>query len=149
QPDVEDRREIAVAAVAPLSAQSPLEAVAATAAGHEMWKTDPIDKRLLQLLVLSQVLLSFQLPFAIIPLVQLTSDRRRMGSFASGPLLQVLAWTCAAAVVCLNVVLIYLSIHEWGEAIEKNGLNPLWIYGTVGPAALVLAGFLGWVALYP
>src|SRR5262245_40598127 len=50
------------------------------------------DARLFELLVLSQVMLSFQLPFAIIPLVQFTSDRRRMGAFASGAVLQALAW---------------------------------------------------------
>ena len=87
QPTTEDQQEIAVAAVVPLSAGNPLGAVVSVAAGQETWKTDPIDKRLLQLLILSQVLLSFQLPFAIIPLVQLTSDQRKMGSFASGPLL--------------------------------------------------------------
>src|SRR5262249_15074088 len=46
-------------------------------------EADVVDERLLQLLVLSQAILSFQLPFAIIPLVQFTSDRRRMGEFAN------------------------------------------------------------------
>src|SRR5262249_20280398 len=51
-----------------------------------------VDKRLLELLVLSQAILSFQLPFAIVPLVQFTSDRQRMGSFASRGWLKMLAW---------------------------------------------------------
>jgi manganese transport protein len=108
-----------------------------------------IDERLLQLLVFSQAVLSFQLPFAIIPLVQFTSDRRRMGDFASPPWLKALAWLCALIVIGLNVVLIGMSINEWAGDMAELGWNPLWIYGTLGPAAVALAGFLAWVMLYP
>lgn len=108
-----------------------------------------IDGRLFDLLVLSQAMLSFQLPFAIIPLVQFTSDRRRMGEFANPAWMKGLAWLCAAIVVGLNVVLIAMSVGEWAEMIEKAGGNVLWIYGTVGPLSAVLAGFLLWVILYP
>jgi manganese transport protein len=110
---------------------------------------DGADEALLGLLVLSQVILSFQLPFAIIPLVQFTGDRRRMGEFASGPLLKALAWACAAVVVGLNAVLVYLQAGDWAEDAEKAGVSAWWVYGTMGPVALALAGFLGWVALYP
>ena len=81
---------------------------------------NPVDQRLLQLLVLSQAILSFQLPFAIIPLVQFTSDRRRMGAFASPGWLKALAWTCAVAVIGLNVVLMYLQTGEWAEAAQSR-----------------------------
>jgi manganese transport protein len=148
-PTEADRQETIAALGVPLSASHALEAVVGVAAGHDSWKVDPIDRRLFQLLVLSQVLLSFQLPFAIIPLVQLTSDRRKMGPFASGPILKTLAWTCAVAVVCLNVVLISMQMNEWGEALQKDSSNPLWIYGTIGPLAVLLAGFLAWVTVYP
>jgi manganese transport protein len=144
-----DRGKVASAVVAPLGAGSPLEAAASVAAAHDTWRVHPVDSRLLQLLVLSQVLLSFQLPFAIVPLVQLTGDRKRMGAFASGPLLGTLAWACAAVVVGLNVVLIHLSLGEWSEALEKDGTSALWLTGTIGPLALALAGFLGWVTAYP
>jgi manganese transport protein len=107
------------------------------------------DDRLMRLLVLSQATLSFQLPFAILPLVQLTSDRRRMGSFASGGLLQALAWACAAIVVGLNGVLIVLYTQEWAGDVAEVGWHPGWIYGTVGPLAVAVAVFLAWVALYP
>ena len=100
---------------------------------------------MLDLLVFSQVVLSFQLPFAIVPLVQSTSDPRRMGAFASRGWLKGLAWTCAAVVVGLNGILIYLQMNRWAAAVD----NPWWIYGTVGPLAVLLAAFLGWVALYP
>ncbi len=106
------------------------------------------DERLLQLLVLSQAILSFQLPFAIIPLVQFTSDRRRMGIFASPVWLKALAWLCAVLVIGLNIVLIWMYMGEWAEAVEKAGWRSLWIYGTVGPISVGLAGFLVWIAFY-
>jgi manganese transport protein len=67
------------------------------------------------LLVLSQVILSLQLSFAVIPLVIFTSDRRKMGSFASPAWVKVLAWTTAAIIVSLNVkyLLDYFGIMAW------------------------------------
>jgi manganese transport protein len=149
RPTEEDRKEMSAAVVTPLASTNLLEAVVSTAAGNETWKVEPVDKRLLQLLVLSQVILSFQLPFAIIPLVQMTSDKRRMGVFASGGVLQALAGTSAAVVVSLNAVLIGYFMKDQAESVAKDGGNPLWIYGTVGPLALSLAGFLAWVTVYP
>jgi manganese transport protein len=108
-----------------------------------------VDERLLQLLVLSQAILSFQLPFAIIPLVQFTSDRRRMGDFANSTWMKGLAWLCAAIVVSLNIVLIGMQMQEWAGDLQEAGWSSLWIYGTVGPLAAALAGFLLWVMLYP
>jgi manganese transport protein len=59
-----------------------------------------------KLLVLSQVVLSMQLPFAVIPLVKFTSDRAKMGEFANPVWLKVAAWTIAAVIVGLNVKLL-------------------------------------------
>jgi manganese transport protein len=114
-----------------------------------IWGSESVDQRLLGLLILSQVILCFQLPFAIIPLVQFTSNRRRMGVFASRGWVKSLAWTCAVIVVVLNGILIYLQLVKWGDGLAEEGMSRLWIYGTVGPAAIVLAGFLGWLTLYP
>jgi len=58
------------------------------------------------LLVLSQVVLSLQLPFAVVPLVMFTGDRRMMGEFASPWALRVAAWAVTAAIVVLNVKLL-------------------------------------------
>ncbi|MEO5938571.1 MAG: Nramp family divalent metal transporter [Sphingomonas sp.] len=58
------------------------------------------------LLVLSQVVLSLQLPFAVIPLVTFTADRQLMGEFASPLALRVAAWVVAAVIVGLNVKLL-------------------------------------------
>lgn len=59
-----------------------------------------------KLLVLSQVVLSMQLPFAVIPLVRFVSDRQLMGGFVIGRLTQVLAWAIAGLIVVLNVKLL-------------------------------------------
>ncbi|HWK95831.1 MAG TPA: Nramp family divalent metal transporter [Pseudolabrys sp.] len=59
-----------------------------------------------QLLIASQVVLSMQLPFAVIPLVQFVSDKRKMGTFAIGKPVAVLAWFVAAVIVVLNVKLL-------------------------------------------
>ncbi len=59
-----------------------------------------------QLLILSQVILSLQLGFAVVPLVRFTGDRARMGRFANGPALQVTAWAVAALIVGLNAWLL-------------------------------------------
>lgn len=55
-----------------------------------------------RLLVLSQVILSLQLSFAVIPLVMFTSDKRKMGEFANPAWLKLLAWTVAVLIACLN-----------------------------------------------
>jgi manganese transport protein len=59
-----------------------------------------------KLLVLSQVILSMQLPFAVIPLVKFTSDRGRMGAFANSRWLKIAAWTIAAVIVGINLKLL-------------------------------------------
>jgi manganese transport protein len=56
-----------------------------------------------KLLVLSQVILSLQLSFAVIPLVLFTSDRRKMGEFTTPLWLQILAWLAAGIIVILNL----------------------------------------------
>jgi manganese transport protein len=59
------------------------------------------------LLILSQVVLSLQLPFAVFPLVSFTSNRRKMGPFVAPKWMQVLAWTVAVIIASLNVWLLY------------------------------------------
>jgi len=59
-----------------------------------------------QLLVASQVVLSFQLPFAIWPLIRFTSDRALMGPFANGPWLKVSAWTLFVLIGAANLWLV-------------------------------------------
>jgi len=59
-----------------------------------------------RLLILSQVVLSMQLPFAIVPLVQFTSDRTKMGELVSPAWLKAVAWVIAALVIVLNTKLL-------------------------------------------
>src|SRR3984885_1034228 len=65
----------------------------------------------MRLLVFSQVILSFQLPFAIIPLVQFTADRTKMGEFVNRKWITALAWFVAATVIALNMLLLVLILR--------------------------------------
>ncbi|MBQ4899304.1 Nramp family divalent metal transporter [Paenibacillus sp. Marseille-P2973] len=62
------------------------------------------------LLIFSQVILSLQLPFAVIPLVRFTSSKTKMGEFANKLWLNILAWLIAGVIVVLNVYLLVQSI---------------------------------------
>ncbi len=68
-----------------------------------------------QLLLLSQVVLSLQLPFAIVPLLQFTNDPRRMGEFASGRTIRAVGWATAIIVLGLNMWLAEQSIADWAS----------------------------------
>ncbi len=59
-----------------------------------------------QLLILSQVILSLQLSFAVIPLVKFTSNRQKMGPFVNAPWLTILSWCITAIIVVLNLYLL-------------------------------------------
>jgi manganese transport protein len=61
------------------------------------------------LLILSQVILSFQLPFAVIPLIQFTGDRSKMGEFTNSRLTALVGWAMAIAIVVLNAALLWLT----------------------------------------
>jgi manganese transport protein len=63
-----------------------------------------------RLLVFSQVVLSMQLPFAVIPLVRFVSDRRKMGQFAIATSVAAVAWIVAGVIVALNVKLLVDSL---------------------------------------
>ena len=65
------------------------------------------EKGTANLLIFSQVVLSMQLPFAVIPLVQFVSDRRKVGAFAISRPVAVLAWAVAAIIVALNLKLLW------------------------------------------
>ncbi len=64
------------------------------------------------LIILSQVVLSFQLPFAIIPLIQFTGDRAKMGEFTNSRATSVIAWIVAAAVLFFNGELLWLIFRS-------------------------------------
>ncbi|MFP5355284.1 MAG: Nramp family divalent metal transporter [Gemmatimonadota bacterium] len=66
-----------------------------------------------RLLILSQVILSLQLSFAVFPLVMFTSDRAKMGEFVNPSWLKVLAYTVATVIAALNVWLLVQTVGEW------------------------------------
>ena len=60
-----------------------------------------------ELLILSQVILSFQLSFAVVPLIMFTSDKLKMGEFVNSTILKVSSWVVAVIIICLNVYLLW------------------------------------------
>lgn len=66
------------------------------------------ESKVTALLILSQVVLSFQLPFAVIPLIQFTGDRDKMGEFTNSRFTAVVAWIVAAAILFFNAELVWL-----------------------------------------
>ncbi|OOQ59712.1 Nramp family divalent metal transporter [Mucilaginibacter pedocola] len=94
-----------------------------------------------KLLILSQVVLSLQLGFAIIPLIHFTSDKKRMGKFAINVPLRILAWLFAVVIVGLNVRLVIEEISSW--AAENPGSADI-----VNYVATPIAGAIGLLLLY-
>ena len=94
----------------------------------------------LQLLVMSQVVLSLQLPFAIIPLIRFTSASRIMGDFVSPRWLRRLAWSAALLIVSLNAWLVVQALAPAGAGAGQFA---------VGVLALLCSALLAWVATAP
>ncbi len=96
-----------------------------------------------QLLIFSQVILSLQLPFAIIPLIHFTSDPKKMGPFANKIPVKALAWTAAAVVAALNLKLVVESL---GTSLSDSAL---WLRALGIAGILALIGLLLYVTLRP
>jgi len=103
------------------------------------------DRGSYQLLILSQVILSLQLPFAVIPLIHFTSDRKRMGPFANGPWLRTGAWLTAGLIVVLNL---RLARDEMTQFASGNGTMEA-LRMVLLPVSASLLVLLLWVALEP
>ena len=88
-----------------------------------------------KMLILSQVILSLQLGFAIIPLIHFVSNKEKMKGFHIGKITQIAAWIIATIIVSLNGKLVYNEIKGWLETSE----NPIILWLTVVPLAI---GFL-------
>src|SRR6202158_1773060 len=70
------------------------------------------EGKVTSLLILSQVVLSFQLPFAVIPLVQFTGNRSKMGEFVNSRVTSVIAWIVAIAILFFNAELLWLIFRD-------------------------------------
>ena len=99
-----------------------------------------------RLLLLSQVILNLQLPFAVIPLLQFTNDERRMGVFASGWKVRLAGWVIAAIVLGLNIWLAVQTIAQWAS--DAGSYSTLvWTVSII--VGLALLALLAWVATQP
>jgi manganese transport protein len=90
------------------------------------------------LLVLSQVVLSLQLPFAIIPLIHFVSDERRMGGFVIPPWLRVVAWIATSIIVSLNVKLVIGEVGGWLLSAGEKA----WMVRMIVLPLIIVVGFL-------
>src|SRR5688500_204436 len=99
-----------------------------------------------ELLVLSQVVLSLQLGFAIIPLIHFNSDRVKMKEFTIKTWVKILAWLSAFIIVGLNVKLVIQEVSLW---IEASPGNTWWIYAIIFPAILGVLALLLYVSIAP
>ena len=102
------------------------------------------DDGVLQLLVLSQVVLSLQLPFAIVPLIRFTSATPIMGDFASPPWLRRLAGAAALVIVGLNAWLVLCAVAPDGALAEAGAGR--FVLATL---ALLCSALLAWIAFSP
>jgi manganese transport protein len=71
------------------------------------------EKGTTQLLILSQVILSMQLSFAVVPLVMFTSDKEKMGPFVNKPYIKVIAWVISTVIISLNAYLLFETFKDW------------------------------------
>lgn len=95
------------------------------------------------LLVFSQVVLSLQLGFAIIPLIYFVSDKKTMGAFAIRPHIQFLAWLMAAVLIFLNLNML---VNEVKPVFAGEALAPkIWIILSV----LLFGALLLYILLFP
>ena len=96
------------------------------------------DRSTLWLLLLSQAIISMQLPFAVIPLIRFTNDRRRMGEFANRNWVKALAWATSAVILGLNLWLVVDQMNSWVRTHPWIGLAAM-------PAVAGILVLLGWI----
>jgi manganese transport protein len=97
------------------------------------------DSGTFKLLILSQVVLSMQLPFAILPLIHFTSDKSKMGDFANRTWVKILAWLSAFLIIGLNVRLVATILGDWiGGSPELEWYHLLVLIAVAALAMLLL-----------
>lgn len=99
-----------------------------------------------ELLVFSQVILSLQLGFAVIPLIHFTSDKSKMGEFAIGTTMKVAAWLIALVIVGLNVKLVIQEVEGW---LVAAGPDAWMIWAFVIPACTAAFALLVYITFKP
>jgi manganese transport protein len=98
-----------------------------------------------KLLVLSQVVLSLQLGFAVIPLIHFVSDKNKMKEFVIKPWLKIFAWLTAGIIILLNAKLVTEKIMEWRDNIS----NFILIDFVIIPFCFIAGILLLYITFYP
>lgn len=83
-----------------------------------IWLTG--EEKIGDMLILSQVILSLQLGFAIIPLIHFVSDKNKMDVFAISTPLKILAWISAVVIVSLNIKLVVETLSAWRDSLAGH-----------------------------
>ncbi|GFR90180.1 divalent metal cation transporter MntH [Elysia marginata] len=98
-----------------------------------------------ELLVLSQVILSLQLGFAIIPLIHFVSNKEKMGEFVIKLPTKLASWVIASIIIALNIKLVVDEISGWLLTSE----NPFWIWVFVVTPTILIFGVLVYITFKP
>ena len=98
-----------------------------------------------KLLILSQVILSLQLGFAIIPLIHFVSDKSKMKGFHIGRITQIASWIITTIIVALNAKLVFDEITGW----LATSKNPILLWLTVVPLAISFLILLLYIVFKP
>lgn len=99
-----------------------------------------------RLLILSQVVLSIQLGFAVVPLIHFVSDRKRMGDFTIKLWMKILSWVVAIIILTLNIKLVVEQVMDW---LDTSGDNAIYIYWIVIPVMVLCALLLLYIVFVP
>jgi manganese transport protein len=102
------------------------------------------DQGSYDLLIFSQIVLSLQLPFAVIPLIYFTGDKEKMGVFANKLWVKIIAWSSAIIIVVLNARLVVGTIADWITTLGDRAIL-LWV--TVVPIVAGIFLFLIYICL--
>lgn len=104
------------------------------------------EETLGELLILSQVVLSLQLGFAVIPLIHFVSNKSKMGQYVISKPVQILAWLAAIIIVGLNVKLVIDEINGW---LQSAGENSIHIYVFIIPVVIAAGILLLYITFSP
>lgn len=103
------------------------------------------ESKMENLLILSQVILSLQLGFAVIPLIHFVSNKKLMGEFVATKWLIIPAWISASIIVGLNAKLVYATIKDWIATSD----SPMLIWFTIVPLTIATLFLLLWITFRP
>lgn len=96
------------------------------------------EEKVGDMLIFSQVLLSLQLGFAVIPLIYFVSDKAKMGVFAISTITKVFAWIAAAIIIGLNFQLVIETVAEWKALLPQQWIYYVFILPAIAASAFLL-----------